>query len=51
MPRPKGRKLPGGATPAQLKKIMTRAGALRKSGSKPGPALRRAWADFRAGKL
>ncbi len=45
------RKLPGGATPAQLKKIMTRASVLRKSGSKPGPALRRAWADFKSGKL
>lgn len=51
MAKAKKRGLPGGATKAQLKKIMTRASALRKSGSKPGPALKRAWADFRAGKL
>lgn len=54
MPKAKrktSRKTHGGTTKAQLKKIFNKAASLREMGRKPGPALKTAWADFKAGKL
>jgi len=51
MPPKASKKRSGGATPAQLKKIMNRAATLRKQGKSNRVALRTAWADHKAGKL
>jgi len=51
MPAKKTRKLPGGVSKATLRKIATKAAELRAKGIKPGPALKRAWALQRQGKL
>lgn len=54
MPKAKrkaSKKTHGGTTKAQLSKIFNKAASLRDKGTKPGPALKAAWADFKAGKL